>query len=351
MSTIIMAACWPLQKMSAAQKAVLISLADQANDDGVCWPAIPTISKRTCLSERAVQEAIAWLQTVGLVFREYRVNTSTSYTITPGNFKPASAPPKRIRATGAVGAPPADSAPGANGAPGADGAPGDADGAPDPRSRRTPGVKEAHPRGADGAPKSSMNRKRNRKGTANEPFPAASLPGSDGAGKQDDGQETALQAACKHTWAAYSQAYIDRYGVKPVRNAVVNANVKSLVNRLGFEQAPLVAAWYVENVREQFVEKNSHSVGVLVSQAEGYHTQWARAVSGAAQLDQPAPVETYAQRAARQRVEEVTPLAARKVPGAPNPIERLSALMQSGQVKLGAAGAPVVGEGDEHAPR
>ncbi len=320
MSTMIMAVCWPLA-MSPAQKAVLISLADQANDDGVCWPGVATIARRTCLSERAVQEAIGWLQTVGIVFREYRVNSSTSYTITPSNFNPAAAPKKRQRATGADGAPPAD-------------------GAPDPRSRRTRGVQQAHLGGAAGAPKSSMNRKRNRKGTANEPFPAASLPGSDVGGKQDDGQETALQAACKHTWAAYSQAYIDRYGVKPVRNAVVNANVKSLVNRLGFEQAPLVAAWYVENVREQFVEKNSHSVGVLVSQAEGYHTQWARAVSGAAQLEQPAPVETYAQRAARQRVEEVTPLAARKMPGAANPIERLNALMDSGQVVLAALPGP-----------
>lgn len=39
MSTIIMSQCWPLQGLSVTQKAVLISLADQANDDGVCWPA------------------------------------------------------------------------------------------------------------------------------------------------------------------------------------------------------------------------------------------------------------------------------------------------------------------------
>ena len=57
MSTMIMASCWQLQGMSASQKAVLISLADQANDDGVCWPAVGTIAARTCLSERAVREA------------------------------------------------------------------------------------------------------------------------------------------------------------------------------------------------------------------------------------------------------------------------------------------------------
>ena len=60
MSTIIMSQCWPIEGMSPAQKAVLISLADQANDDGYCWPSVGTIASRTCLSERAVQGAIKW---------------------------------------------------------------------------------------------------------------------------------------------------------------------------------------------------------------------------------------------------------------------------------------------------
>ena len=278
MSTILMAACWPLQGMSPAQKSVLISLADQANDDGVCWPGISTIARRTCLSERAVQDAIAWLQTVGVVFREYRINSSTSYTITPGNFKPAAAPAKRKRATGA------DAAPGANGAPPADGAPGGADGAPPGANGAPQPPQMAHPRGADGAPKSSLNRNRNRKGAVKEPFPTAEQPGRDGADGADGDGETALQAACRATWSAYSLAYEQRYGVKPVRNQVVNANVKTLVKRLGYEEAPLVAAWYVGNVNEAFVVKNTHGVGVLVNQAEGYRTQWARgqAVTGTA---------------------------------------------------------------------
>lgn len=275
MSTMIMAACWPLA-MSPAQKAVLISLADQANDDGVCWPGVATIAKRTCLSERAVQDAIAWLQTVGVVFREYRINSSTSYTITPANFNPAAAPAKRKRGTGANAAPGANGAPPANGAPGADGAPppavgapGGADGAPQPPQM-------AHPRGADGAPKSSLNRNRNRKGTAKESFPPAAPPARKGEGGLSDAEDTALQESCRATWAAYSQAYVQRYGVKPVRNAQVNANVKALVKRLGYEEAPLVAAWYVECVSEAYVLKDSHGVGALLGKAESYRTQWAR---------------------------------------------------------------------------
>lgn len=112
--------------------------------------------------------------------------------------------------------------------------------------------------------------------TANEPSPPALQPGRGGAGQAENTEETALQAACRETWAAYSFAFEQRYGVKPVRNSTVNANVKTLVKRLGYGEAPLVAAWYVSNVNEAFVVKNTHGVGVLVNQAEGYRTQWAR---------------------------------------------------------------------------
>ena len=275
MSTIVMAACWPLQGMSPAQKSVLISLADQASDEGVCWPGIGTIAKRTCLSERAVQEAMAWLQAVGLVFREYRLNTSTSYTVTPSSYDPRKAPAKRLKKKGqGTGA---RSAPGELGAPGEPGSPGGERSAPIPRTALTPGVRQAHLTGERGAPKSSMNRNLNRQGTAKEPFPAASRPAPkwQGAGQYAE-VETAMQAACRATWEAYSEAYVTRYGVAPVCNAAVNASVKTLVKRLGHDEAPLVAAWYVEYVNEAFVVKNTHGFGLLANGAESYRTQWAR---------------------------------------------------------------------------
>ncbi|CAM4399716.1 Helix-turn-helix domain-containing protein [Comamonas aquatilis] len=239
MSTIIMAACWPLQGMSASQKAVLISLADQANDDGVCWPAVGTIAARTCLSERAVRDALAWLQTAGAVFREYRHNTSTSYTVSPKRFDPSKAPAESKRTSKRKSAVAANAAP--------------------PEGQMPP-----------------PNHQLNRHLTANEPSPPASPSGREGDGDSGNTPETALQEACRATWSAYSLAYEQRYGVKPVRNAPVNANVKALVKRLGHEEAPWVAAWYVTNVNEAFVVKNSHGVGVLVNQAESYRTQWAR---------------------------------------------------------------------------
>ena len=271
MSTIMMAACWPLQGMSASQKAVLISLADQANDDGVCWPAVGTIAARTCLSERAVRDALAWLQAAGAVFREYRHNTSTYYTVCPKRFDPSKAPVESKRTTkrktnvAANAAPPAAAAPGADAAPPANAAVPPANAAPPP----------ANAAGLEGQ-MPPPNHQLNHHLTANEPSPPAAQSARGGGKQEKADEETALQAACKHTWAAYNLAFEQRYGVKPVRNQVVNANVKTLVKRLGYEEAPQVAAWYVLSVNEAFVVKNSHGVGVLVNQAESYRTQWAR---------------------------------------------------------------------------
>lgn len=264
MSTTILGECWPLQGMTVSQKMVLIALADQANDDGVCWPGVKSIGRRSCLSERAVQDALAWLEAVGLISKQYRPNTSTSYTVRPGSYDPAKAPPPRRRKR--------SGAPGEGGAPGADGAPPHADGAPGGADGAPPGVRQAHP-----------NHQLNHQVTTSEPPMPAGLP----APPLDD--ETALQAACRATWAAYSEAYEQRHGAKPVRNAKVNANVKQLVQRLGHIEAPHVAAWFV-GVNEAFVVRGMHDIGLLVARAEAYRTQWAtgRAMTDtkARQLDQ-----------------------------------------------------------------
>lgn len=94
-----MGAIWDLQ-MSPTQKSVLVSLADQANDSGLCWPSIDTICRRTCLGERTVQRALHELQEVGLVQRILRQGHSTHYLVTtpataapPSERHPATAAP------------------------------------------------------------------------------------------------------------------------------------------------------------------------------------------------------------------------------------------------------------------
>ncbi|MDT3432321.1 helix-turn-helix domain-containing protein [Stenotrophomonas maltophilia] len=257
MSTIIMSQCWPLQGLSVTQKAVLISLADQANDDGVCWPAVGTIAARCCMSARAVRTAMDHLEAVGLLTRDRRFNSSTVYKVTPANFDKAAAPSKAGRKSGKAGtAPGAGAAPHAGGAPAAGGdaphAGGDAPGA-------GLGVRPVPP---------------NRHITLNEPSGEPSFPAGLPAAPLALVSETDLQAACRATWTAYASAYRDRHGVAPVRNAKVNSNVRQIVQRLGHGEAPLVAAWFL-TVNERYVVQNMHDLGALLAKCEVYRTQWA----------------------------------------------------------------------------
>lgn len=85
MSTIVMAKCWNLQ-MPPSSKAVLIALADNANDQGVTWPSIPTICTRTCLGRSAVISAIQWLEDHGALRVQRQASRSNRYTVTPETY-------------------------------------------------------------------------------------------------------------------------------------------------------------------------------------------------------------------------------------------------------------------------
>ncbi|MBH1556232.1 helix-turn-helix domain-containing protein [Stenotrophomonas maltophilia] len=257
MSTIIMSQCWPLQGLSVTQKAVLISLADQANDDGVCWPAIATIGKRCCMSARAVRTAMDHLEVVGLLTRERRFNSSNVYAVTPDKFNADAAAPKGKRKT-------------AKG--------GDARGAGDaPRAGGAPDAPRGVPHAGGDAPGAGLEVRPvppNRHITLNEPSGEPSFPAGLPATPPVVDSETELQAACRATWAAYATAYRDRHGVAPVRNAKVNANVKQIVQRLGREEAPAVAEWFL-TVNERYVVQGLHDLGQLLARCEAYRTQWA----------------------------------------------------------------------------
>ncbi len=257
MSTIIMSQCWPLQGLSVTQKAVLISLADQANDDGVCWPAVGTIAARCCMSPRAVRSAMDHLEAVGLLARDRRFNSSTVYSVTPAKFNTAAAPSKGTRKSAKNG-----TAPGAGAAPHAGGAPAAGGDAP------------AAGRDAPGAGLEVRPVPPNRHITPIEPSdePPVAPPVATPPTKAELEQQ--MQSACKATWGAYRAAYRNRHGVDPVRNAKVNTNVRDLVKRLGREEAPLVAGWFV-SVNEQYAVKRMHDLGVLLAGAEAYRTQWA----------------------------------------------------------------------------
>ena len=75
-------------------------------------------------------------------------------------------------------------------------------------------------------------------------------------------------------WNAYSTAYFHRYGTEPVRNAKVNGVIKQFVDRIGANEAPHVADFYVKHNKKYYIEK-THDISVMLSDAEGLRTQWA----------------------------------------------------------------------------
>ncbi|MDG9927437.1 MULTISPECIES: helix-turn-helix domain-containing protein [unclassified Pseudomonas] len=282
MSTLISSACWQLQGMSATQKIVLISLADQANDDGVCWPSVGSIARRTCLSARAVQDAIAWLESARVVHRDFRVNSSTSYTVTPADYSPEKAASARKRTNKTT---PANGAPHEHDAPPADGAgvqmahppqmahEGGANGAGEV-------VQMAHPTPANGAPRTVIEPSVEPSRESSSLSPAPSAPPRRRSKPADSVAEAERQSACRDIWSAYSSAYLARYGTSPVRNAKVNRHVDDLRKRLGAD-AHQVAAYFVA-INDAYLIRNCHDFGSLLAKAESYHTQWAtnRQVTG-----------------------------------------------------------------------
>jgi len=80
LSNIILGKAW-LLPMSPTIKLVFVSLCDQANDDGVCWPSVATICRRTCLDDRTVQRSYKWLQENGYLTRYERPGRSTVFRI------------------------------------------------------------------------------------------------------------------------------------------------------------------------------------------------------------------------------------------------------------------------------
>lgn len=232
-----MSACWPLQGMSPAQKAVLISLADQANDQGVCWPAVDSIAMRCCLSKRAVQQAIKWLRGAGIVSVEERQGRSTMYSVTPAAY----APPQQMH-------PSSKCTPAAN--------------APTPADAAPPPPQDLRPTPADAAPRTVIEPTREPSGNL--------LPADSG---QPDAERD-RQQACRAIWSAYAAAYQHRYGTHPVRNSKVNGQVRDLLKRLGAEEAPAVAAYFV-GINDAYLIRNCHDLGSLLAKAESYRTQWA----------------------------------------------------------------------------
>ncbi|MGQ4246044.1 helix-turn-helix domain-containing protein [Bordetella bronchiseptica] len=92
MSYDVMKACRPLQ-MPSSPKAVLMALADYADEAGSAWPSIPTLCEYTCLSERTVHAAIKWLEQAKVVLADRANGRHTTYVVDANSFQQ---PPQQL---------------------------------------------------------------------------------------------------------------------------------------------------------------------------------------------------------------------------------------------------------------
>lgn len=87
MSIKIMSKVWPLQ-MGHADKLVLLALADNASDEGECWPSVSTLCEKTCLSDRAVQQCVRRLIEAGHISVTRRYKQSNVFRVHPNAVCP-----------------------------------------------------------------------------------------------------------------------------------------------------------------------------------------------------------------------------------------------------------------------
>lgn len=86
-----MSRVWDLPCESHTQKLVLLALADNANDQGKCWPSVSTIARKCQLSRRSVFREIIRLEKAKLLRSESgggRKSNHYSLTITGDNLSP-----------------------------------------------------------------------------------------------------------------------------------------------------------------------------------------------------------------------------------------------------------------------
>lgn len=221
-------------------KSVLVALANRADEDGNCWPGIDDLERRTGWKRRAIQLAIRQLVkdqllTVSARFQSSLRQDSNLYQIKIGRERPTTAcgegaPDARGRVHQVHG----------EGAPGA-----------------PPRVHHMHGEGAPHAPKSSSEQSEEQSSHPVAAAPVVVSPGKSSA-----------------VWEGYRAAYKEKYGVDPVRNKTVNGQLCRLVDKLGAEEAPLVAAFYLTCTKAVYVS-NKHPCMLLLRDAEGLRTEWA----------------------------------------------------------------------------
>ena len=95
-----MTAAWKV-RLPQSDKLLLLALADNANDQGLCWPSVQTLSQKCGLDDRTIQRAIKRLTDADHLTVNHRTGRSSYYTVHPRqDVTPVtSTPPSRCHPT------------------------------------------------------------------------------------------------------------------------------------------------------------------------------------------------------------------------------------------------------------
>lgn len=78
-----MTQAWDTECSNHTTKLVLIALADNANDQGVCWPSVPTLAKKCGLTRQGVMAQIGKLEEAKLLTVERTNGRGNRYVLNP----------------------------------------------------------------------------------------------------------------------------------------------------------------------------------------------------------------------------------------------------------------------------
>ena len=254
MSVKLMAKAWEMP-IPSGQKMVLLALCDHANDDGECYPSQKKLAKKCSMSSRAISNHIKWLHDCGILESERRQTTnvrkSNRYFISLENYQAAnSAHANSAHANSAY--PNMQNFPSEH----ANFAPSYID-EPSERTIRVEPSDICDDAFAPFAPPLELE-------------PVADKPPMTAKPKRNT-----PNPANTETWQAYRAAYLQAYGVEPLRNAKVNGQIANFVKLVGEDKAPHIAAFYVSHPNHWYRTKG-HDFGTLLANAQALSTDWQR---------------------------------------------------------------------------
>ena len=254
MSVKLMSKAWEMD-IPSGQKMVLLALCDHANDDGECYPSQKKLAKKCSMSSRAISNHIKWLHDCGILESERRQTTnvrkSNRYFISLENYQAAnSAHANSAHANSAY--PNMQNFPSEH----ANFAPSYID-EPSERTIRVEPSDICDDAFAPFAPPLELE-------------PVADKPPMTAKPKSNT-----PNPANTETWQAYRAAYLQAYGVEPLRNAKVNGQIANFVKLVGEDKAPHIAAFYVSHPNHWYRTKG-HDFGTLLANAQALSTDWQR---------------------------------------------------------------------------